>query len=193
MMPSVEAKTDSDGRFRLEGVPTQFTRVSLAEVLGQSFGERKAATSWDPVFVDLGSERRGAVVDIGEHFVPESRPFFLDVMLDFDTKWLERCGVEPDRTGRAFDFKVLAVDKDLPRAGLTTAERYAIWGGGSILPTYDEETRTIHWATDPSPTPPEFALTLSFTQAGGELSDFSYRFTPFAGSHVEDHLFLPPR
>jgi protocatechuate 3,4-dioxygenase beta subunit len=187
--PVTRSLSDEGGRFSLEGLQPGRYRLSLAADWNEPLETRRAATWVSPVFLDLRSESPGATVDVGERFVPEARPFLLEVTFEVDRDWLREQGLDPDRPSRAFDHELVRIGHEKSTVRLGGEERWRQEGGGSVE-DFDPRSLVLRWLHDP----PEHAPHVLRVELRGRRprpDPIEFHFTPIPGGHLATAIRVP--
>jgi len=183
-------ETDEQGVFRIEDLPASYLRIDLADDWEESFGTRRVATWWKPYYIDLRGLAPGTVYDMGTEFIPESRPYYMDIHFDVDRAWLARHGVDDPLA--VFDCKTRLVPPVPSLDGLSVEEMYEIFGGGGGS-KLDEETLILHYYGEPPPQPRDLRVIVESRGRKAEFEDFEVIFTPYQGGREELTIHIPPR
>jgi hypothetical protein len=145
-------RTDAEGRFILSDLPQATIRISTFGDWEKPLGERRVATWWTPIDVDLTNQPRSSTLDIGDHMTPESRPFYLTVHYEFDDDWYRAHDLPLRSRGHVFHVRFEPATPLPETQGMSHEEEFLAIGGRT-LSIDDEDPLVDRWISDALPGP----------------------------------------
>jgi protocatechuate 3,4-dioxygenase beta subunit len=177
-----KTRTDADGRFELKDLPSEWVRVDLAADWEQHALTRRVATWWKPYCIDLRGMAPGDVHDMGVEFVPEARPYQLEIQFEFEPGTAQRAGLSEADLFKRIKPSIRLSEPGPELLGLSVEDKFAYYGGGGGS-TLDTETRQLHFVYLPPPEPKRHTLFVEITKRGrGILKPIQLDFTPTEGA-----------